>query len=269
MQHADTQKGSVMEKKYGVIRETLEVCKENGQLVRGVIFRLEGDEKFPAVIFSHGFGSCYADLIHHGDGFAESGIVCVFFDFCGGGAPSTSDGDMKNMTVETEAADLDAVLDTVIGLPYINSEAIYLQGESQGGFVSPIVGVRRKSDIKGLILWYPAFVIPDDAIERLKTRTTNVFGQEISPEYDNVAKDIDVKELQRGFGKPVLLIHGDRDEVVPIEYSREAAANYGYATLKEIRGAGHGFDGQDSVNAREMSITFIKIYEGIVGLKMK
>ena len=134
-----------MEKEYGVIKETLEVCKENGQLVRGVIFRPDGgDEKFPAVIFSHGFGSCYAELIHHGDGFAESGIVCVFFDFCGGGAASTSDGDMKNMTVETEAADLDAVLDTVMELPYINSEAIYLQGESQGGFVSAIVGARRK-----------------------------------------------------------------------------------------------------------------------------
>jgi hypothetical protein len=57
--------------------------------------------------------------------------------------------------------------------------------------------------------------------------------------------------------------------VVPIEYSREAAANYGYATLKEIRGAGHGFDGQDSVNAREMSIEFVKIYEGIAGLKLR
>ena len=50
---------------------------------------------------------------------------------------------------------------------------------------------------------------------------------------------------------------------------KEAAANYGYATLKEIRGAGHGFDGQDSVNAREMSIEFVKIYEGIAGLKLR
>ena len=93
-----------MEKEYGVIKETLEVCKENGQLIRGMIFRPESaEEKFPVVIFSHGFGSCYAEIIHHGEGFAESGIVCVFFDFCGGGAASTSDGDMKNMTIETEA----------------------------------------------------------------------------------------------------------------------------------------------------------------------
>ena len=34
-------------------------------------------------------------------------------------------------------------------------------------------------------------------------------------------------------------------------------------TLKEVKGAGHGFDGKDSDMAREVSIDFIKIYEGI------
>ncbi|WP_051192504.1 hypothetical protein [Butyrivibrio sp. VCB2001] len=82
--------------------------------------------------------------IHHGEGFAESGIVCVFFDFCGGGTASTSDGDMKNMTIETEAADLDAVLDTVIELPYINSEAIYLQGEARAALYRPLLAQEGK-----------------------------------------------------------------------------------------------------------------------------
>ena len=77
----------------------------------------------------------------------------------------------------------------------------------------------------------------------------------------------DNKSHQQDFGKPVLLIHGDRDPVVPIEYSREAAANYGYATLKEIRGAGHGFEGQDSDHAREMSISFVKIYESVTDIR--
>ncbi len=248
--------------KFTVIKETLEVVKNNGKTIRGLIFRPDTTEgKYPVAIFAHGFGSNYHELMHHGAGYAESGIVCVFFDFCGGGEESTSDGTMLEMTVLTEAEDLEDVMDTVLDLPYVNKDALYLQGESQGGFVSALVGDRRKEDIKGLILWYPAFVIPDDAKERFKTGSTNIFGHEISPEYDKAAKDIDVTELQINFGKPVLIIHGDKDDVVPIEYSRTAAANYGYATLKEIIGAGHGFDGQDSDDAREMSIFFIRIYE--------
>jgi pimeloyl-ACP methyl ester carboxylesterase len=248
--------------KFTVIKETLEVVKNNGKTIRGLIFRPDTtEEKYPVAIFAHGFGSNYHELMHHGAGYAESGIVCVFFDFCGGGEESTSDGTMLEMTVLTEAEDLEDVMDTVLDLPYVNKDALYLQGESQGGFVSALVGDRRKEDIKGLILWYPAFVIPDDSKKRIKIGSNNVFGHEISPDYDTAAMDIDVNNLQRNFGKPVLLIHGDKDDVVPIEYSRTAAANYGYATLKEIIGAGHGFDGQDSDDAREMSISFIKIYE--------
>ena len=178
---------------------------------------------------------------------------------------STSDGTMLEMTVLTEADDLEAVMDTVMELPYVDRHSLYLQGESQGGLVSAIVGVRRKEDVKGLILWYPAFVIPDDSKRRFGTGDTNVFGYEISADYDRVAKDIDVSELQRSFGKPVLIIHGNKDDVVPIEYSRMAAANYGYATLKEVKGAGHGFDGKDSDDARDMSIEFVRIYEHVAG----
>ena len=250
-----------MEKTYGVIQEPLAIVKDNGKMIRGLIFRPdEPDEKFPTVIFSHGFGSNYRELMHHGSGYAENGIVCVFFDFCGGGEETTSDG--------TEAEDLEAVMDAVLDSPFVNNDALYLQGESQGGFISAIVGNRRKEDTKGLILWYPAFVIPDDSRERAKSGITNVFGHELSAEYDRVAKDIDVNKLQHDFGKPVLLIHGDKDPVVPIEYSRTAAANYGYATLREVKGAGHGFDGKDSDDAREMSIAFVKIYENVANLNL-
>ncbi|MBP3240182.1 MAG: alpha/beta hydrolase [Oribacterium sp.] len=265
MRGKDTKK----DEKYGVIVENLEVKKENGQTIRGIIYRPDAKGQFPVSIFSHGFGANYQQLKHHGNGYAENGIVCVFFDFCGGGMESTSDGTMLEMTVMTEAADLVAVFESVKCLSYVDSDAVYLQGESKGGFVSAIVGRAYTEDIKGLILWYPAFVIPDDSKRRLKSGETEVFGVQLSSEYDKVATEIDVEDLQTGFGKPVLIIHGNKDDVVPIEYSRTAAANYGYATLKEVKGAGHGFDGKDSDMAREASIAFIKVYEGITGLELE
>ena len=251
------------DKNYQVNTEVLEVYKENGNVIRGLIYRPDAEGRFPVAIFSHGFGANYQLLKHHGDGYAKNGIVCVFFDFCGGGMESTSDGSMLDMTVMTEAADLVDVMESVKCLSYVDSDAVYLQGESQGGLVSAIVGRAYTEDVKGLILWYPAFVIPDDSKKRLERGDTEVFGMKLSPDYDKVAVDIDVKDLQTGFGKPVLLIHGNKDDVVPIEYSRTAAANYGYATLREVKGAGHGFDGKDSDMAREASVDFVKIYEHI------
>ena len=82
--------------KFDVITEDLEVVKEDGLVVRGLIYRPDAEGEFPTVIFSHGFGSNYHELMHHGDGYAENGIVCVFFDFCGGGMESTSDGVMQD-----------------------------------------------------------------------------------------------------------------------------------------------------------------------------
>ncbi len=38
------------------------------------------------------------------------------------------------MTVLTEADDLEAVMDTIFDLLFVNNNALYLQGESQGGF---------------------------------------------------------------------------------------------------------------------------------------
>ena len=65
-----------MEKKtYKVIKDELEVKKENGQFIRGLIYRPDAEGSFPTVIFSHGFGSNYRELMHHGNGYAENGIV--------------------------------------------------------------------------------------------------------------------------------------------------------------------------------------------------
>lgn len=255
------------EKKYSVIQEQLEVKKEGGYVIRGLVFRPDAEGKYPTAIFSHGFNGNFRQLMHHGNGFAEAGIVCVFFDFCGGGEESTSDGELREMTIMTEANDLVAVLESVKCFPYVDSDCVYLIGESQGGFVSAIVGRAYRESVKGLILWYPAFIIPDDALKRIESGVTSCFDVELSPNYDIVAKDIDVQDVQLGFGKPVLLLHGNKDEVVPIEYSRTAAANYAYATLKEIKNAGHGFENENSELARTLSIDFIKIYEGVTNLQ--
>ena len=164
-----------------IVHEKFELVNKAGNIIRGTVVRPEDTTiQYPAVIFSHGFGANYHELIHHGKGFAENDIICVFFDFCGGGEESTSDGTMLEMTVCTESDDLETVMDWILSISYIDKKSIFLQGESQGGLISAIVGAKRQTEIKGLILWYPAFIIPKEAEERFQNNINEVFGHVVS-----------------------------------------------------------------------------------------
>ena len=98
----------------------------------------------------------------------------------------------------------------------VDSDQLFIQGESQGGFVSAYVAAQIPEKIKGLILWYPAFVIPDDAKRRFEENENTCFGQQLSPDYNKVAKDIDIFNVITGYKKSVMIIHGENDNCVPI-----------------------------------------------------
>lgn len=233
--------------------------KENGMKIRGRMYLPEIKEgKLPLVIFSHGFGSNYRELMHHGNGFAQAGICCLFFDFCGGGMESLSDGRMRNMTIGSECEDLKTVLICVKELDYVDRERIFLQGESMGGLISAMVASQCSDEIRGMVLWYPAFVIPEDARKRQEAGRTDVFGIELDRAFDEEAAKLDVYGIIPRYCRPVLLIHGDKDPIVPLSFSERAASVYEDARLIVMLGAGHGYDGADSIAAREHSIAFIR-----------
>lgn len=235
------------------------IVKKDGRKIRGRVFLPEGTkQRHPIVIFCHGFGSNFRELMHHGDGFAEAGIGCLFFDFCGGGPESLSGGTMEEMTVGTECEDLDTVIDCVKGLDYVDAERVFLQGESMGGLVSALAAAGRPGDVRALVLWYPAFGVPDGAKKRYEAGVREVFGLRLGEAFDREAKEIDVYGTIPAYGGPVLMIHGDRDAVVSICYSERALSVYRDARLTVIPGAGHGYDGADSVAAREYSIDFFR-----------
>ena len=246
-----------------IISKDIILEKPDKKIIRGLVFRPEGEGRHPTVIFSHGIGATYRDLMHYGDDFAQAGIVCIFFDFYGGSPDSKSGGNMLEMSLETEVSDLRCVMDAAKASSYVDPKSLYLMGESMGGMVSAIAGSRYMDEVKGLILWYPAFNIPDDTKRRMKKGIKDVFGMRISDDFDSVAVNIDPVIIQENFNKPVLIIHGDKDKIVPIEYSKQAVDAYEHAMLHSIPGAGHGFSGDERIVAKTASISFIKIYEQI------
>ena len=62
----------------------------------------------------------------------------------------------------------------------------------------------------------------------------------------------------QGYNKDVLIIHGDRDGLVPLSYSERAVEVLPSAELAVIPGAGHGFGGSNL----DLAVGYITEYLG-------
>ncbi len=233
------------------------IKNQSGETICGFVFIPEGKGPFDTVIFSHGFASCYEELYHHGEGFAKAGIIAVFFDFRGGGPFVKSDGIMQDMSVLTEKEDLWDVYREVAGWTNVKKDRIFLAGESQGGFVSCHLASEHPELFAGLILWYPAFNMPDACRKRIEEDAGGLFGFTVGSAYDEAAASVNIYERIKNYKGPVLILHGDRDRTVPMDYSKKAVDIFTDARLVTLPGEHHGFEGKMSRRAEELSVAFI------------
>ena len=140
------------------------------------------------------------------------------------------------MSVLTEVKDLESVIDYAISREYSNSKDIVVMGCSQGGFVSSLVAAKEKYNINKLILFYPAFCIPDDA--NAGKMMFAKFDPNNLPEIircgpmklgrcyiEDVLKMNPFEEIN-GYKKDVLIVHGEKDKIVNINYSKMAYGIY-------------------------------------------
>lgn len=182
-----------------------------------------------AVIFVHGYGADGADLLGLAEPLAQHMPETAFF------APDAPERSMANpagfqwfpipwLDGSTEAAAsegmersarlLDAFVDRVLAEEGLDAEQLILFGFSQGTMMSLHIAPRREEPVAGIV---------------------GVSGRLLRPEAlggEAVSKP------------PVMLIHGDADEVVPFESMRDAAdalmqadfTVYGHV----MQGTGHG-----------------------------
>lgn len=223
-------------------------------------------ETYPTCIMTHGIGGTYKNCDPYARQFAANGILTVAFDFQGGGLESQSDGKMVDMSTLTEAQDLEVVTEYVKGLDYVNAEQLFLLGESMGGFVDAYVAGNHPDDYAALVLFYPAFVLQDDARAKFPDGPETapevevIYGMETGRQsyIDNLS--FEIYDVIPGFTKDVLLVHGDADPVVPISYSERAVETYENAELKVIPGAEHGFRGEDVTTAGTYALEFVQAH---------
>lgn len=239
----------------GFFRDNMKIAAE--------LFVPEREEPMPLVILSHGFGANGASLAGYAQNFAKNGIAACTFDFIGGGRSIKSDGKTSEMSVLTEASDLEVILNELRLDPRFDTDKIFLFGESQGGFVSTYVAGEYPGEVAGLIALYPAYVISDDTRKRVPDpdnipETMEVMGVTLGSIYNRDAMSVDIYDQMKKYGKKVLIIHGTKDSLVPISYSERAAKTFPDAELVRFDGAGHGFGGKDASEAARISLEFVE-----------
>jgi dipeptidyl aminopeptidase/acylaminoacyl peptidase len=182
----------------------------HGQAVVGSL-HLPDTEKSPCVIVSHGLFSNKDSekYISLGDRFPRKGIALFRFDFRGCGQ---SGGKISESTVSDRLEDLNMAIGFVRSHPRVGPR-IGLMGSSLGGYIS-LIKAAGDEDIRAVVTWATPFTLV--GLEEKKGEG------ELGSLGDDFFQDIKVHHLTSALGKVVncLVIHGARDELVPVEQAR-------------------------------------------------
>lgn len=206
--------------------------------------------KCPLVIVIHGFTGHMEErhIVAVSRALNEIGFATLRVDMYGHG---NSDGAFQNHTLYKWLTNALAVIDYARSLDFVTG--IWLCGHSQGGLTVMLAGAMKHDVIRGLIPLSPAWMIPEGA------RKGTLLGQNFDPDhipdvlpawgdrgldgnYVRVAQTIHVEEAIDRYTGPVLIVHGDQDEAVPVEYGIRAAERYRNARLVLIPGDTHCYD---------------------------
>jgi len=239
---------------------TFENCDQ--QLV-GILHIPEGlatEEKAPAIAMFHGFtghkSEAHRLFVKVARKLCEAGFVVLRFDFRGSG---DSEGDFEDMTVPGEVSDAKASISFLEEQPWVDKEKIGVIGLSLGGRVAAIL-TSEDNRIKFAVLYSPALgplknkfasLLDDEALKRLESgeavRVSEGWYLK-KPFFDTLDSSVPFSVMGK-IKVPVLIIHSDNDQVVPVEVSKK-----GYEIIKGlneknklyiIKGADHTFSNRE------------------------
>jgi uncharacterized protein len=203
----------------------------------------------PIAIIGHGVTG-HKDrplLIALADTLVQSGINALRVSFAGNGG---SAGRFEESTVLKEVEELGAVLSA---MP-LSARVGYI-GHSMGAAVG-VLRAARDSRIQFLvslagIVHTAAFAEREfGTLTPGKDRMWDKPGCVLSTAYmDAMKRTGNVLDSARPVRAPWLLMHGTKDDLVPVQDSRDVVQNVPHARLQEIEGADHLFTGEPTTTA--------------------
>ena len=199
------------------------------------------------MIFYHGFTVDKVGMQRLHELFArelvKAGFACVRFDFYGLGE---SEGDFSEMTLGHEIEEAEAIYNWSLEQDFCDPDNLYISGHSQGGLICTCIA--PKINPKAMVLWAPALNQYYGASLRARTmmgpteKGWDIEGLELSRDFIEEIRKMDLRSMARGYEKPTLLIHGTEDELVPVDVAYVYQDIYGeHMRLELIEGANHQF----------------------------
>ncbi|MCC6818415.1 MAG: acetylxylan esterase [Bacteroidia bacterium] len=220
----------------------------------------------PVVVFCHGFKG-FKDWGHFNwvaNSFAENGLAFLKFNFSHNGIKSDNLLELSDMEAfgnnnySIELNDLDIVIsfiDKNSEKYNINPREIYLVGHSRGGGIALLKGCEDKR-VKRMTLW--ASLSEFDSFFRPKTiETWNAIGvvyaenkrtgqqlplkKQFYDDYLANKSKLDIKKAAKLLDKPLLIIHGEKDESVDISHAENLYNIVQHSILIKVEDGDHTF----------------------------
>ncbi len=207
-------------------------------------------EIVPFIILSHGMFSSYLDTGVSAQFLASHGFGCYCFDYKGCSYTNRSGGDLKNCSILTEKDELEVVISYLKRQSFVDTERLYLLGQSLGGLVTSMAAADHPDDICAMVLMYPAFnavdyiskmFISSDNIPEVVENYMGIQGLNLGRRFFKDVMDASISDFIFDYPGFVYILHGTGDTLVPENYSKEAKERFAGAQLELVKGFGHGF----------------------------
>lgn len=245
-----------------------------------VPFSVNQDEKFPAIIFNHGYilpeqYETTMRYVSYVDAFARSGYVVLKPDYRGHG---NSEGKAEGAYVSSAyTIDVLNALASLKKYEKVNPEKIGMWGHSMGGHIT-LKSMVISPDIKVGVIWggvvgtYQELIFDWPEWRRQKgsapvpTVTPGRVRQRLRELSNNreVLKVIDPINYLQNISGPIQLHHGLSDEEVPPQFSetlkKKLEENGKIVELYEYPGADHNISGASFSPAIQRSVEFFDKY---------
>lgn len=207
------------------LRKNLRIEVDNGIILGGILYLHKNYYEFPTVLFFHGNGETAYDYQYLANNYLACGINLAVFDFRGYGISS---GIPKLSKLFTDPLTLYRKFSSWMDKKYpgICGQTFFIMGRSLGSICASVIASKNPKKMQGLIVESGFGDTYRLLNEIFFIRIPEINRESIEPYSNNTFLHL--------VQKPSLVIHGEQDNIIPIDQGKNAFNNIPDSIKKEF-----------------------------------